>query len=82
MFLQVSDSVHREVCLQPGVPGPGGACSWEDVCSRGVPGGDAPRRLLLRAVRILLESIIVNKSKKWVNKLTNHANHPDSVGFM
>ena len=36
-------------------PGPrGGAWSW------GVPGGDPPRRLLLRAVRILLECILVD----------------------
>ena len=37
----------------PGVPGPGG------VCSGGVPGGDPPGRPLLRAVRILLECILV-----------------------
>ena len=33
----------------------GGAWSW------GVPGGDPPGRLLLRAVRILLECILVNE---------------------
>ena len=45
-----------------GEPGPGGgAWSWgEGVCSRGVvPGGDPLGRLLLRAVRILLECILV-----------------------
>ena len=35
------------------VPGPRGVWSW------GVPGGDTPGRLLLRAVRILLECILV-----------------------
>ena len=35
-------------CLLPGGSGP-----------RGVPGGDPPERLLLRAVRILLECILV-----------------------
>ena len=52
-----------------GVPGLGGAWSWEGVCSRGepgpgglvlgVPGGDPPGRLLLQAVGILLECILV-----------------------
>ena len=37
-----------------GVSAPGGACSW------GVPGGDPPGRLLLWAVRILLECILVS----------------------
>ena len=43
-------SVHGEVPGPGGVPGP-----------RGVPGGDhpPPGRLLLRAVRILLECILV-----------------------
>ena len=42
------------VCVvRGGVPGPRGA--W----SRGVPGGDPPAEPLLRAVRILLESILV-----------------------
>ena len=27
-----------------GVPGPGGACSWEGECSQGVPGGDPPHQ--------------------------------------
>ena len=51
------------VCLSTGgvpapgvVPGPGGRGAW----SRGVPGGDPPGRLLLRAVRILLECILVS----------------------
>ena len=40
----------------PGESAPGG------VCSRGLPGGDAPLgRRLLRAVRILLECILVEK---------------------
>ena len=50
------------------VPGPGGAwsrgvCAWSGgggcVPGPGGPGGDPPRRLLLRAVRILLECILV-----------------------
>ena len=46
----------------PGVPCSGGGllpvCGG--VCSGGgVPGGDPPRRLLLRTVRILLECILV-----------------------
>ena len=54
------------VCLSTGgVPGPGDACSQggsgpEVVpAPGGVPGGDPPGRLLLRAVRILLECILV-----------------------
>ena len=44
------------VCLSTG----GGAWSrGVGVWSRGVPGGDPPGRLLLRAVRILLECILV-----------------------
>ena len=39
---------------------PGGAWSGGGAWSRGVPGGDPPGRLLLRAVRILLECILVN----------------------
>ena len=49
--------------LVPGVPGPGGGglvrgeggLVWEGA----VPGGNPPKRLLLRAVRILLECILV-----------------------
>ena len=41
-------------CLVRGVPAPRGG-----ACSGGVPGEDPPRRLLLRAVRILLECILV-----------------------
>ena len=45
----------------------GGACSgrgvgvwsWDGCQLRGVPGGDPPKKLLLRAVRILLECILV-----------------------
>ena len=60
-------------CLVLGGSGPGGVWSWGFVCSggvsaqgmgvsapRGVPGGDPPGRLLLRAVRILLECIFVS----------------------
>ena len=36
----------------------GGACSWRGLLP-GVPGGDPPGQLLLRAVRILLECILV-----------------------
>ena len=48
MFLQVS------VC-----PRGGGACSRRGCLVRGVCGHPPPRRLLLRAVRILLECILV-----------------------
>ena len=41
------------VCLVQEGSGPGGACSG------GMSGGDPPGRLLLRAVRILLECILV-----------------------
>ena len=53
--LQVS--VHRGV-LVLGVPTPGGACSG-GLLLRGVPGGDPPGQLPLRAVHILLECILV-----------------------
>ena len=44
-----------------GVPAPGG-----------MPGGDPPGRLLLRAVRILLECIlVVNEFKKMIWKFKN-----------
>ena len=69
MFLQVSVIPFRGGawcggCLVPGgFLALGGACSWgclvKGVWSWGVPGGDPPRRLLLRAVRILLECILV-----------------------
>ena len=49
MFLQVS------VCSQGGSTWSGG------VSAPGVPGGDPPGQLLLRAVRILLECILVLK---------------------
>ena len=58
--------------LWGGLPAPGGVpASGEGACSGGgcllwgmpapgeVPGGDPPGRLLLRAVRILLECILV-----------------------
>ena len=52
-----------EVCSGGGVPGRGsalgGVWSWGGVWSQGVPGGDPPGWLLLRAVRILLECILV-----------------------
>ena len=44
-------------CLVLGVPGPGGC----EPAPGGVPGGDPPGRLLLRAVRILLECILVSR---------------------
>ena len=63
----------------PGGSAPGGVrgkvCSWGGVCSKGgclvpggawsqgVPAGDAPGRLLLQAVRILLECILVENAK-------------------
>ena len=54
-------------CLLPGgVSAPGGGMSARGgcllpggVCSGGVPGGDPQGRLLLRAVRILLDCILV-----------------------
>ena len=52
-------------CLVPGVSAPGGvpapwgACSQRGACSQGVPDGDPPLQLLLRAVRILLECVLV-----------------------
>ena len=55
------------VCFQ-GVPGPGGCllpggCLVPGgVCSGGMPGGDPLGRLLLRAVRIILECILVSES--------------------
>ena len=58
-FTGARDSVHRgggDGCSRGG-SAPGGG-----VCSRGLPGGDAPLgRRLLRAVRILLECILVEK---------------------
>ena len=50
-----------------GVPGPGG-CAWSGgVPGPGgmVPGGNPPGRLLLRAVRILLECILVSSFVRW-----------------
>ena len=54
IFTGVCDSVHRgRVCLIPG----GGA--WSGGSAPVGPGGDPPGRLLLRAVRILLECILL-----------------------
>ena len=41
------------------IPAPGGSAPG------GVPGGDPPRRLLLRAVRIVLECILVLLLNLW-----------------
>ena len=50
----VKNSVHGAV------PAPWGACSGGGLLlGEGVPGGDPPGRLLLRAVRIQLECILV-----------------------
>ena len=57
IFTGVCDSVHR------GVPGPGGVCSRGGSAMGRVPGGDPPGRPLLRAVRILLECILVCTSE-------------------
>ena len=54
--------VYRGCLLEGGWSAPveGGLILGRWVCSRGeVPGGDPPGRLLLRAVRILLECILV-----------------------
>ena len=70
VFTGVCDSVHGGVPGPGGAWSRGGVCSqggaWSrgvsapgGVCSRGDPGGDPPGRLLLRAVRILLECILV-----------------------
>ena len=57
MLLQVSVILFTGGCLVPGRGLVlGGA--W----SQGKPGGDPPGRLLLRAVRILLECILVIKT--------------------
>ena len=67
-------------CLVPGVPGPGGA--WSQGCliwgvpgprgvSGGGSGGDPPGRLLLRAVRILLECILVMSNISHCNLCEN-----------
>ena len=50
----IQHALHRGGSVPGGVPGPGGV-----PAPRGVPGGDPPGRLLLRAVRILLECILV-----------------------
>ena len=48
-------------CLVPGGVVPVGLVLVGGAWSQGVPGGDPPGRLLLRAVRILLECILVQK---------------------
>ena len=76
IFTGVCDSVNggRYVSFRGGCflwwwgasSGGGGCASWGGVCFlpgallRGGPGGNPPGRLLLRAVRILLECILVN----------------------
>ena len=67
VFLQVSVILFTGGGLVPGggagpgrVPGPGECLVRGGARSRGVPGGDPSGRLLLRAVRILLECILVN----------------------
>ena len=57
----VKNSVHRGV-WSGGVPTPVGGLLPGGSGPGGVPGGDPPGRLLLRAVRILLECIVVLKS--------------------
>ena len=51
----VKNSVHKGGCLLPW----GASSQRVPPLGRGVPGGDLPGRLLLRAVRILLECILV-----------------------
>ena len=63
----------RVGCLVLGVPGPGGVPGggvWSQWVPgpRGVPGGDPPGQLLLRAVRILLECILVELKMKPVHR--------------
>ena len=83
----------RAGCLLPGggvwsrggpAPGgrgglvPGGCLLRGGACSGGAPGGDPPRWLLLRVVRILLECILVGmcirtQMDKAYNFITNHS---------
>ena len=55
MILFTGESGPGGACSREGVPAPGGGGSGPG----GLPGGDPPRRLLLRAVHILLECILV-----------------------
>ena len=48
-----------------GLPALGGCLVWGVPCLEGVPGGDPPQWLLLRAVRILLECILVKVFNSW-----------------
>ena len=61
VFLQMSVILFTgEVPVPGGVPGRGGGgLLLGGSAPRGVPGGDPPGQLLLRAVRILLECILV-----------------------
>ena len=61
-------------CLVPaGCLVPGECLVLGGVCSQGVPGGDPiPRRLLLRAVRILLECILVSQLNTSALNLRDH----------
>ena len=70
IFKPVCHSVHRGGTWSWGVPGPGrvsalgDVCSSRGACSQGGAWWRPPGRLLLRAVRILLECTLVLK-KKW-----------------
>ena len=68
MFTPVCHSVHRgSAWSQGGVPGPRGGAWWRHP----------PERLLLRAVRILLECILVEKCgfQNWKKQKTKHMIH-------
>ena len=67
----------RGIWSRPTPKGPGGVCSGGGCLHQGVParggGGDPPWQLLLRAVRILLECILVlgNIHSKYSLKISN-----------
>ena len=72
IFTGACDSVNRGVLPPGGVPPLGGVLPLGGASSlgggtssQGGPGGDPLGRLLLRAVRILLECILVKKSKQF-----------------
>ena len=72
IFSQASVILLTGGCFLRGGASSGGGCflwgvlpPWGGTSSQGGPGGDPLGRLLLRAVRILLECILVKKSKQF-----------------